>query len=246
MAQGLSILLGNGDGTFQAALDYVAGSTPSSVAVGDFNGDGFLDVAVLNPDAVVVLLGNGDGTFQMPHSYGIPTDAVCVAAGDFNGDGIFDLAVVSNSSAVPGVVTIMLGRGDGSFQVTSSFPTGQGSNFVVVADFNGDGKLDIVTSNYATGPFGHANPPVIESDVWIFLGNGDGTFQEAGAYAIDVGPRSVAVGDSNGDGIPDLAVSSYNSDLYSPSGAVSILLGNGDGTFQAAQNYAVGPELPRL
>jgi hypothetical protein len=210
----VSVLVANGDGSFQQAVNYAAGSSPRSVAVGDFDGDGLLDLAVANfgSDNVSVLLGNGDGTFQTAQSYAAGSHPWSVAVGDFNGDGLPDLAVAHTGSAN---VSVLLGNGDGSFQTARNFPA-QGTNSVAVGDFNGDGFLDLVT----TGS--------------VLLGNGDGSFQAARNFPTGSAPQSVAVGDFNGDGLLDLAVANNRSN------DVSVLLGNGDGTFQATRNFPAG------
>ena len=143
-----------------------------------------------------------------------------IAAGDFNGDGIPDLAVANyygNS------VTILLGKGDGTFSVsTKTLPTGNDPYYIVVADFNGDGKPDLAVTNFGS------------NTVTILLGNGDGTFTAAASVATGGGPNGIAVGDFNGDGIPDLAIANGNSNT------VTILLGKGDGTFTPAASPATG------
>ncbi len=218
----VSVLLGNGEGTFQPAVDYPVGSYPKSVAVGDFNGDGKPDLVVANSvnNNVDVLLGNGDGTFQPAVNYTVGTFPVSVAVADFNGDGKLDLVVANVDS---NNVSVLLGNGDGTFQTPAvNYAAGTGPESVAVGDFNGDGKPDLAVANFSSG------------NVSVLLGKGDGTFQAAVNYAAGTNPFSVAVGDFNGDGKPDLAVANFGS------GNVSVLLGKGDGTFQAAVNYAAG------
>ena len=146
-----------------------------------------------------------------------------MATGDFNGDGKLDVVTANIGTGGPGSVSVLLGKGDGTFQTAVNYPVGRAPLFVAVADFNGDAKLGVVTVN--------AN----DNDISILLGNGDGTFQTAVNYSVGIEPEWVAVGDFNGDGKLDLAVTNTNAGGI---GSVSVLLGNGDGTFQPAVNYA--------
>ena len=206
--------------------DYATGMAPNSVAVGDFNGDSKLDLAVANrgSNTVSVLLGNGDGTFQTRMDYAAGGDPISVAVGDFNGDGKLDLAVANGSDSTGNTVSLLLGNGDGTFQAHVDYQTGRRSTFVVVGDFNGDGRLDLAVGNYG--------PDFRTGSVSIHLGNGDGTFQPHLDYPAGVNPVGVLVGDFNQDNKLDLAVLNNNA----PQG-VSILLGNGDGSFQNAVLY---------
>jgi uncharacterized protein (UPF0548 family) len=245
----VSVLLGNGDGTFQAAANYSAGSWPMSIAVGDFNRDGKPDLAAANTEpatpsgygeargSVSVLLGNGDGTFQPAVNYSVGTNPVSVAVSDVNGDDKPDLIVAasgSNPNFFDSSVSVLLGNGDGTFQPAVNYSTGPHTTSLAVGDFNGDGKPDLAVANYGS----HARN-YTDASVSVLLGNGDGTFQRAVNYSGGSLPLSVAVGDFNGDGKPDLAVGNYGW-LKSDYG-ISVLLGNGDGTFQAAVGFPFDP-----
>jgi FG-GAP-like repeat len=201
----LSILLGNGDGSFQSAQSYFRPSHPSSVAVGDFDGDGNLDLAVTNfyDGSVSILLGKGDGTFQADRDYYTGFGpATSVAVGDFNGDGHLDLAVASgNFLNSKGTVSVLLGKGDGTFLTSQTYSLDSFPGSVAVGDFNGDGHPDLAVASSSDGT------------VSILLGKGDGTFQDPQSYAAGspsgffLAPSgSLTVGDFNGDGLPDLAV----------------------------------------
>ena len=218
--------------SFTARVDYPVGANPSSVAVGDFNGDGVPDFATANfgANTVSVLLGNGDGTFQAAQTYATAGfNPEFVAVGDVNLDGRQDLAV-AQSGSTPSLVSVLLGNGDGSFQPARIFATGQGSLSVAIGDVNGDGRPDLVAANYYS------------NDVSVLLGNGDGTFQAAQSFpTAGMNPVTVAVGDFNGDGRPDLAVTNgANTTSGAVPGNLAVLLGNGDGTFQAARTIDVG------
>jgi hypothetical protein len=216
--QTVSVLLGNGDGTFQPQVRYAVGSFPYGLAVADVNLDGNLDLLVSNyvDDTISVLLGNGDGTLQpqMIFAAGDATTAIVVA--DFNGDGFPDLATASSP------VAVLLGNGDGTFQ-PPTFPTTEGASSVAAGDFNRDGKTDLALG-IPYGTFTQAN-------VQILLGNGDGSFTTGTAYKLAAAtPFSIAAADLNHDGTLDLAVTTFFS-------AVGVLLGHGDGTFRSVTFY---------
>src|ERR1019366_3153906 len=231
----ITVLLGNGNGTFQAGLTTpVAEASPQGLAVGDFNRDGKLDLAVVAGDAVIVFLGKGDGTFNPGVSYPVSPTPVFVAAADFNHDGKTDLVTVNvgATSTTPGTVSVLLGNGNGTFQSAVPYTVGDQPSSVAIADFNGDGKLDLAVANRNTdsislllgnGDGKHDLVAVNSStnSIYVLLGNGDGTFQPPTAFLVDIVPVFVAAGDFNRDGRPDVAVAN------SSSGDISILFGNG-------------------
>jgi len=235
----VSVLLGNGDGTFQAAQTFAVGDGPTSVTAGDFNRDGVQDLATGNwfSGDVSVLLGIGNRTFEQPASLPSGVSVISPAVGDFDGDGKLDLAVANYSN---NNISVFWGNGDGTFQQPPLIVPSGGAlpNGVVVGDFDGDHKLDLAVAN-------SGNPNLIPPDpgnVAVLLGNGDRTFQAPQTYAVGHTPLTVAVGDFDGDRVPDLAVANFgDSDpKVGDPGNVAVLLGNGDGTFQAPQPFAVG------
>ena len=261
----VGVLLGNGDGTFQPAVKYVTdGYLDQSVVVADVNADGKPDLVVANycasasdcPTASVsVLLGNGDGSFKAASTYGSGAFyASGVAVADINGDGKMDVVVsnlcVSGSDAncangttgmvADGSVGVLLGNGDGTFRPAVSYDSGGKTALqVTIADVNNDGKPDLVVSN-ACGDSSNCGGDGL---VGVLLGNGDGTFQTAMSYdSGGTNAQGVAAADVNGDGKLDLLVTNFDacSTNACPDGSVSVLLGNGDGTFQVAQSYDSG------
>src|SRR5437867_1595386 len=148
----LAVLLGNGDGTFQAARTIDVGITPAFVAVRDVNGDGRPDLAVANfrSNDVSVLLGNGDGTFQAPRNFDTGTGPLSMAVGDVNSDGQADLAVDNFDFNIrgPNTVSVLLGNGDGTFREPVSFGAGVNPTSVAIGDLNGDGRPDLVVTNF--------------------------------------------------------------------------------------------------
>jgi hypothetical protein len=241
----VSVLLANGDGTFQPQVAYTVGRDPESVVVADLTGRGIPDLVVLNTGdrSVTVLRGQGDGTFQTAQTLSLSIDSgfvpVRLALGDFTGDGTPALAVLQRStqSGRAGVL-VLRGHGDGTFFQDPNLPDESlslgindpfGNYYFQAADLRHDGTLDLV---YGGGG----------NSVFVALGNGDGTFQQPQSLRFQDIPTSVAVGDLNGDGIPDLVVTTRTATFVGPANSVFVLLGNGDGTFQAPVGYAVpGP-----
>ncbi len=228
----VDVFLGNGDGTFQVPQAFPVASPASEAAVADFNGDGKADLAVANGgDTVSVLLGNGDGTFQTAPTVGFPSDFVTLGVGDLNGDGIPDV-IAASPNPFPGQLDVLLGNGDGTFTVAGTYALPFFASSAAIADVNGDGIPDIVV----IGPGFHASGNTVD----VLLGNGDGTFQAPQSFTVASGPTFVTVADLNGDGHPDLVVASPRSSVGNNGRMISVLLGNGDGSFQPAVNYTVG------
>ncbi|HLX84725.1 MAG TPA: FG-GAP-like repeat-containing protein [Terriglobales bacterium] len=225
--------------TFTAAYcsSYPCANSVTAAATGDFNGDGKLDVLTLDGSNLNVILGKGDGTFQAPISLNVSATDIfweAIATGDFTSSHLLDVAVWAvNANTGNSELHIFLGNGAGSltYNATYSAPnsgnTNPGPNNLVAMDVNGDGKIDIVAMTPYNG-------------VFVFLGNGDGTFQAPIANTTvctnAIGNcESMAVGDLNGDGKPDLAFDSNDT----TGGGISILLNTGSGTFGSAAYYPV-------
>jgi FG-GAP-like repeat/FG-GAP repeat len=222
-SENVAVLLGHGDGTFGPAAGYAAGSYPAAVAMADLNGDRRIDLVVANDgsDGVGVLAGNGDGTFQTQVvSAPMILSPAVMALADFNDDGKTDLAV---GGGPDDGVTVLPGNGDGTFGPGNSYFGYNAAGGLAAADLNGDGKVDLVLAN-----------PTADK-VIAGLGAGDGTFSYMAAvgYAFDATPTSVAVGDVNGDGAPDLVIGTGVNADGSDSTHVEVMLGNWDGTFRS-------------
>jgi len=227
LSHGVSVLLGNGDGSFQSSKAYRAAPDPGSsvldVVAGDFNEDGKVDLVVTLGDnsqmMASLLSGNGDGSFAAPKFFNTGAFAEPVVAADFNGDKHLDLFFGGSEGS-----TIMLGNGDGTFQAPVLYSTGAASRItgLAVADFNGDGALDVAAVNQSGASIG------------VLLGHGDGTFAPVKALPVGSFPYYIAAADFNHDGKTDLALT------FSSGGAVDIYLGNGDGTFTLETIAEVG------
>ena len=223
LSDDISVLMGNGDGTFASHVTYAVGDGPQSVAIGDLDGDGAPDLAVANlwGDTVGVLMGNGDGTFG--------THVVCaayespgsIAVSDLDGDGIPDLATANFYS---NTASVLLGNGDGTFAAHVDYSVGNNPNSIAIGDLDRDGAPDLATANFYS------------STVSVLLGNGDGTFAPPVTHAAGNSPSSVAIGDLDGDDILDLVVADWSSNN------LCVLMGHADGTFAPYVSYAAGME----
>lgn len=219
----LSVMSGNGNGTFTPAASFPVGFFCLSLTAGDFNSDGRVDLATTSRDSqeVSVLLADSPGSFQNPVTYVAGRDPLAIVNGDFNSDGNADLATANFGS---NSISVLLGKGAGLFTREKNFKSrGNRPNFAVAADFNRDCKMDLATAN------------VDSNNVSVLIGNGNGDFQKPATFGAGIQPFHLAVGEFNGDTFPDLVVSNAGVPFSDP-GSVSVLLGNGNGTFRPPIN----------
>ena len=208
----LSVLMGNGNGTFQSPQTIPLPFGPNYTAVADVNGDGKPDIIVTGSGEVGVLLNNGNGSFQTPVTYPVGVAQGGLVVADVNGDGKPDILVTNQNSNDIGV---LLGNGDGTFQNQVTYSVA-GPGSLALADINGDGTPDLVVDNY-TG-----------SSVSVLAGNQNGTFGNATSSPVGPRPYGLSVADIDGDGLPELAVADYHSGVGN---TVSVLQATGDRTF---------------
>jgi len=218
----ISVLLGNGDGTFQPAITSAVPFDPSQLVVADMNGDGIPDLVMTAQSdlslsgSVIVMLGDGKGRFGHPASYYAGGAAFYLAVGDVNHDGKLDVVVTNVTNVSTPSIAVLLGNGNGSLQAPV-FYYPPAPNYIILADFNKDGYLDIAaTDALLVNEF---------SQVDVLLNNGDGTFGQYVQYTSDA-PGPLAAADVNKDGNIDLVTATSNGDEFSTD------LGNGNGTFQ--------------
>ncbi len=215
----VAILLGNGDGTFQPPAWFASSSSAYSIAVGDVDGNGDLDVVAGGGNAAAVLLGDGNGALGAPALF-VTGSLWDVELGDLDGDGDLDLAVACSNYA-----GVLLGNGDGTFQASRKFSAGPAPRYVDIGDFDGDGLEDLA----AASPAGDG-PAVVR----LLRGGGDGSFQPGPIYNASLNLTALAVADFGNDGLLDVSATGGNEE------EVAVLAGNGDGTLQAVRIEAVG------
>ncbi len=229
--------MNNGDGTFAAMQAYAVGAFPASVSLDDLDGDGDVDAAVLTRAAdgvnvsLAILFNNGDGTGVVPESYAAGPFALgttSFALADLDGDDALDIVA---TFFFPGAVSIQFNNGDGTYGPPQTLAAVNSPSDIVVGDLDSDGDLDIAVPN-GDGSF--------LDTVSILLNNGNGSFAPPVSYGIGRPAGNIALGDLDGDGDTDIAISNGTGDT------IAILLNNGDGSFGAGQSFASGPNATRI
>ena len=219
------------------------GQTPQSMTAGDFNRDGFLDIATVNStsDDVSILLSNGNGTFRSAVSFGVGKIPMAVASKDLNHDDILDLVVATSGTDQ---IVVFKGLGNGSFDLLERYPSGKGTTFVQLHDLDENGSIDIITAN--SGRFGYYPP----FSVSVLLNKGDGTFTKPTFYETDgrdgMFPTGVYADDLTGDGLSDIAVTWSQPSWRTPNGLISLLVNRGEGTFALEKVIKAGLTLSAI
>lgn len=228
--QSVSVLFGNGDGTFQAPANLAGGG--SGIAAADFNDDGIADLATCNLGMVSVRLNSGNAAFLDMATYRTKGNTETITAADVDGDGNMDLATASPAGGTGGTVSLLLNRGDGSFQQGPTYPDTNWPVCIAAADLDGDGDQDLATASMGSrsGEGGAVS---------VLINDGEGRFWPGGDYEAGHSPRALAVSDLDGDGDLDVAVA--NGSIADDDHAdISVIFNNGDGTFERPVGYFTG------
>ncbi|HXR64630.1 MAG TPA: VCBS repeat-containing protein, partial [Ktedonobacteraceae bacterium] len=217
----ITLLMGNGDGTFQSPQSLHVGTDPTGIAVGDFKGNGKLDIVTTNAtdNSITLLMGNGDGTFQPSRTVHVGVNPTGVTVGDFKGDGKLDIVTTNGGD---NSITLLMGNGDGTFQPSRVFLVGANPTGIMVGDFNGDGKLDIVTTDSS------------DNALSVLMGNGNGSFPVYQTVHVGANPTRIAVGHFNRNG--KLGIATINSNDNS----VSVLMNKSNSAILSRQFSAKG------
>ncbi|MEL6382659.1 MAG: DUF4347 domain-containing protein [Cyanobacteria bacterium J06626_18] len=232
----ISVLLGDGTGSFSPPTSFAAGNAPTALQAADFNGDGNLDLVstATADDAVLLLLGDGTGGFGNPTPFAVGDVPTALAVDDFDGDGSADIAVANFSEQTDPVVgtsdtlSILLGDGAGSFAEQVTFEVGIDPVAIVSGDFDEDDIPDLAVSNF------------FDSTVSVLLGDGTGSFGSQTVLAVEDAPRSLVTADFNGDGDSDLVVGNIDDE------SLSILEGNGQGNFADQEVFELSGDLSSI
>ena len=222
---------------FTPVLSASVGAHPEGLTVGDFNEDGYLDVATANSDSddVSVLLGNGNGTFRAGYSFGVGKSPMFLTTGDLNLDGKSDLAVAETGADR---VVVLFGKGNGFFDEPVPYPSGKGPTFLALGDVDGDEDPDMVVVN--SGRFGHY-PPFSWS---VLLNDGQGDFvltqhvEERDRNGLF--PTGASLADLDDDGLPEVTLTWSQPSWRTPNGYVSVFRNQGRGTFSFRRNIQAG------
>ena len=218
----VGVLVNKGFGAFQAASAIPAGGALTSIAIGDLNNDGRLDVVATTANDVSVVTNLGSMKFSSPVFFPSGESSRSPSIGDFNGDGNLDVAAANSDGTTGNSISVLLGDGHGGLTPSTTYPVDRRPMALGCADFNGDGLLDLASANFAG------------NDITMLANSGSGRFGPFGNVTVGAQPQGIAVGDLNLDGWPDLVVTNYLDNT------ISLLINSGTGTLHNVSNLATG------